>query len=165
MMQFSKIFNTKEKEMKSRNLIAILSLFMIFVTTDVALAHHSFAMFDRDKEEVLEGTVVRWAFNSPHIALYIETEDGTLYGLEGAAPASLITRSPAMNGFTFQPGEHVVVVQCPLRDGRAGGAIGIIITDDDTHYRPNDGGCGASQQWNEWLAAGYMSKAEAEMAN
>ena len=128
----------------------------------LALAHHSFAMFDREREEVLQGTVVRWAFNSPHIALYMETTDGTLYSLEGAAPPSLLSRSPSMNGFTFEPGDHVRVVYCPLHDGRPGGAIGLIITDDDTFYRPNDGGCGPSPNWEEWLAAGYTSRAEAE---
>jgi hypothetical protein len=145
----------------SKILPALVSLFTLgFV--EVAIAHHSFAMFDRTREEVLDGTVVRWAFNSPHVALYIETEDGTLYSLEGAAPPALITRPPGMNGFTLHPGNHVRVVYCPLHDGRPGGALGYIITDDDTFYRPNDGGCGPSDMWEEWIAAGYMSKEEAE---
>jgi len=141
-------------------LMSLLSIGLV----DTASAHHSFAMFDRTREEVLDGKVVRWAFNSPHVALYIETEDGTLYSLEGAAPPALITRPPAMNGFTFQPEDHVRVVYCPLHDGRPGGALGYIITDDDTFYRPNDGGCGPSQNWEEWIAAGYQSREEAEAA-
>jgi len=83
---------------------------LLLTVMDSAVAHHSFAMFDRDREELLSGTVVRWAFNSPHIALYMETEDGTLYSFEGAAPPSLLSRSPSMNGFTFQPGQSVQVV-------------------------------------------------------
>lgn len=143
---------------------AVPVLFTLFICSlaDMVSAHHSFAMFDRSREEVIEGTVVRWAFNSPHVALYIETEDGTLYSLEGAAPPALITRPPTMNGFTFQPGHHVRVVYCPLHDGRPGGALGYIISDDDTYYRPNDGGCGPSDMWEEWIAAGYTSRAEAE---
>ena len=139
---------------------AAMMLSPVFVQT--VQAHHSFAMFDHDREEVLGGTVVRWAFNSPHIALYIETEDGTLYSLEGAAPPSLISRTPSMNGFTFQPGQHVRVVYCPLKDGRPGGAIGYIIDDEDTFYQPNDGGCGPSPNWKDWVAMGYKSRAEAE---
>jgi hypothetical protein len=137
---------------------------LLFATMETALAHHSFAMFNRSKEEVLTGTVVRWAFNSPHIALYMETADGTLYSLEGAAPPSLLSRSPSMNGFTFQPGQAVSVVYCPLHDGRPGGAIGYIIDAEGTFYRPNDGGCGPSQDWEKWFAAGYTSRAEAEAA-
>jgi hypothetical protein len=137
---------------------------LLFATMETALAHHSFAMFNRSKEEVLTGTVVRWAFNSPHIALYMETADGTLYSLEGAAPPSLLSRSPSMNGFTFQPGQAVSVVYCPLHDGRPGGAIGYIIDAEGTFYRPNDGGCGPSQDWEKWFAAGYTSRAQAEAA-
>jgi len=62
--------------------------------------------------------------------------------------------------------DQVTVVVCPLRDGRNGGAIGYVIKDGDEDnfdawYRPNDGGCGPSDQWGEWYKAGYRSKAEA----
>ncbi|MGD8341277.1 MAG: DUF6152 family protein [Gammaproteobacteria bacterium] len=132
-----------------------------------ALAHHSFAMFDRSQELVMEGTVARWAFNSPHVAIYIENTEGELWAFEGAAPAHIA--GLGMTGFTFQPGEAVTVVVCPLRDGRQGGAIGYVIKEGDEDnfenwFRPNDGGCGPSRDWGEWLAAGYRSRAEAEEA-
>lgn len=129
-----------------------------------ARAHHSFAMFDRSRELLLPGVVVRWAFNSPHIALVMTTEDGTQYSFEGAAPPSLLSRTPAMNGFTFQPGQKVQAVFCPLHDGRPGGAIGFIIDAEGIFYSPNDGGCGPSQDWKQWVAAGYSSRAQAEAA-
>ncbi len=53
-----------------------------------------------------------------------------------------------MNGFTFQPGDPVELVVCPLRDGRRGGAIGIVIK-DDIWYTPNDGGCGPN--FDAWV--------------
>ena len=132
-----------------------------------AEAHHSFAMFDRSQELVMKGRVARWAFNSPHVAIYVENEDGELWAFEGAAPAHLV--SLGINGFTFQPGDPVTVVVCPLRDGRHGGAIGYVIKAGDEEnfdawFRPNDGGCGPSGSWNEWLPAGYQSRAEAEAA-
>jgi hypothetical protein len=130
-------------------------------------AHHSFAMFDRGQELVMQGKVARWAFNSPHVAIYIENEDGELWAFEGAAPAHLV--SLGITGFTFSPGDAVTVVMCPLRDGRHGGAIGYVIKAGDEEnfdawFRPNDGGCGPSRSWNEWLPAGYTSRAEAEEA-
>lgn len=133
----------------------------------LATAHHSFAMFDRSREVLMTGTVARWAYNSPHVAIYIENEDGELWAFEGAAPAHLA--GMGITGFTFQPGEPVTVVVCPLRDGRQGGAIGYVIKagdegDFEAWYRPNDGGCGPSRSWDEWLAAGYRSRAEAEEA-
>ena len=36
------------------------------LTASAAMAHHSFAMFDRSIEKVATGTVARWAFNAPH---------------------------------------------------------------------------------------------------
>jgi len=142
----------------------VIAVCLLVVAANTAQAHHSFAMFNRAEEVLLSGKVVRWAFNSPHIALYMETDDGTLYSFEGAAPPSLLSRSPAMNGFTFQPGQDVQVVYCPLHDGRPGGAVGYIIDADGVFYSPNDGGCGPSPNWKEWVGMGYTSRAEAEAA-
>jgi len=140
--------------------VIVLSV-LAFGAVDFATAHHSFAMFDRAREEVTGGEVVRWAFNSPHVALYIRDDAGEIFAYEGAAPASLVTRDEPMNGFTFQPGDSVELVVCPLHDGRNGGALGIIIK-DDIWYRPNDGGCGPNQEaWLDWKPKGYMSKQEA----
>lgn len=128
-------------------------------------AHHSFSMFDASKEEVVVGDVVRWAFNSPHTVLYLRDAQGTTWGFEGAAPPALVSRNPKIDGFTFKPGDRVTMIHCPLGDGRKGGAIGLVVTKDDTWYNPADGGCraGASQaNWRKWLEAGYMSKAQAE---
>jgi hypothetical protein len=132
-----------------------------FTAANLASAHHSFAMFDRDTEEVISGEVVRWAFNSPHVALYIRDEAGTVFAFEGAAPPRMIESTPSMTGFTFQPGDQVTVVQCPLRDGRNGGAVGLVLK-DGVWYDPSDGGCGADKEaWQGWYAKGYMSKQEA----
>ena len=49
------------------------------LTASAALAHHSFAMFDKSIEKVATGTVVRWAFSVPHSWLYLDVKnpDGT----------------------------------------------------------------------------------------
>jgi len=147
-----------------KKLSALAITLLGFGAVDYATAHHSFAMFDRSQEVVMEDLeVVRWAFNSPHVALYARDSDGTVWAFEGAAPASLVTRSPAMNGFTFQPGDMVDVIHCPLVDGRTGGAVGLVVKDGEW-YGPNDGGCGAGghrEAWQDWLAKGYKSMAEA----
>lgn len=144
--------------------IALTSL-LVAGLANQALAHHSFAMFDRNQELVMKGTVARWAYNSPHVAIYIENEVGELWAFEGAAPAHLL--SLGITGYTFQPGDPITVVMCPLKDGRRGGAVGYVIKEGDegnfdAWFRPNDGGCGPSRSWGEWLPAGYRSRAEAE---
>lgn len=150
-----------------RKLACTLATVTSFAVTDLALAHHSFAMFDSATELVMKGRVARWAYNSPHVALYIENEAGELWAFEGAAPARVA--GSGITGYTFQPGEQVTVVMCPLKDGRKGGAVGFVIKagdegNFDAWFRPNDGGCGPSQSWGEWLPAGYKSRAEAEAA-
>ena len=72
---------------------------------------------------------------------------------------------PRIDGFTFKPGDRVTMIHCPLRDGRSGGAIGLVVAKDGTWYNPADGGCGAQEMsWRKWLEAGYASRAEAEAA-
>jgi hypothetical protein len=122
-------------------------------------------MFDNSREVVLVGEVERWAFNNPHTVIYIRDANGTLWGFEGAAAPSVMTRTPKMDGYTFKPGDRITIVHCPLHDGRPGGAIGLIVTADGTWYNPADGGCRANEaNWRKWLAAGYKSRAEAEAA-
>lgn len=142
-----------------QKLFLIVLIAIGFGAVDIASAHHSFAMFERETEVVKKGEVVRWAFNSPHVAIYIRNaEDGEVWAFEGGAPPGLVTDDPPMNGFTFQPGDAVEMVVCPLRDGRNGGAIGIIIK-DDIWYTPNDGGCGPNfEAWRDWYPKGYLSK-------
>jgi hypothetical protein len=133
-------------------------------------AHHSFTQFDRTTELVQTGTVVRWAFNNPHSWLYlnIENEDGTetLWSFEGSAPPSLIPRG--ILGSTFEPGDTVMFMYCPMVDGRPGGHLGWAKLADGRFVNPSDGGCNGSdaniEKWKAWLDQGYMSNKEAEAA-
>lgn len=135
------------------------------VATQAVIAHHSFSMFDSNREEVLVGDVVRWVFNSPHTVLYLRDEKGTVWGFEGAAPPAIVGRTPKVDGLTFKPGDRVTMIHCPLIDGRSGGAIGLVVTKDGTWYGPADGGCRASaNNWRKWLEAGFKSRAQAEAA-
>jgi len=140
------------------------------LTMTVAEAHHSFAMFDREQEIVKTGTVVRWAFNNPHSWLYmnVKNADGTetLWSFEGSAPPALVQRG--ITGATFEKGDTVQFMYCPLRDGRPGGAIGWAKLEDGQYINPADGGCAGNEQsierWKDWLSKGYFSKADAEKA-
>jgi hypothetical protein len=138
---------------------------LVLLAAPAAMAHHSFSMFDSNREEVLVGTVVRWTFNSPHTVLYLRDEKNTVWGFEGAAPPAIVGRTPKVDGLTFKAGDRVTMIHCPLIDGRPGGAIGLVVTADGTWYSPADGGCRANQNnWRKWLEAGYKSRAQAEAA-
>jgi hypothetical protein len=140
------------------------------LTASAAMAHHSFAMFDRSIEKVATGTVARWQFNAPHSWLYLNVKnaDGseTLWSFEGSAPPSLLTRG--INGSTFEPGATVTVSYCPMKDGRPGGGLGWVRLANGTFVNPSDGGCDGSanaiEKWKGWLAKGITSSAEATKA-
>lgn len=131
------------------------------------MAHHSFAMFDPSREEVVEGIIVRWNYSNPHTFMIIEDPEGTVWAFEGAAPAALASQNPPITGNTFQVGDPIVVIHCPLRDGRPGGAAGIFIMEDGSTYSTSDAGCRARARmadWPGWYEQGYRSLEEVEAA-
>jgi uncharacterized protein DUF6152 len=145
-------------------------LIALLLTASVALAHHSFAMFDRSIEKVATGTIVRWTFNNPHSWLYmnIKDKDGKeiLWSFEGSSPTALLQRG--ITGYTFEPGKTITVLYCPLKDGRPGGGLGWVRLPDGNFINPADGGCTGSpesiERWKGWLAKGYTSNIEAQNA-
>jgi hypothetical protein len=154
--------------MKTALRVLFVALVASLLTSAVATAHHSFAMFDRAVEKVVTGTVVRWQFNSPHSWLYVNVKsaDGTetLWSFEGSAPPSLLPRG--VSGSSFEPGSTVTVSYCPMKDGRPAGGLGWVRLANGTFLNPSDGGCDGSEKavekWKPWLAAGYTSSADAQ---
>jgi hypothetical protein len=154
--------------MKTALRVLLIALVASLVTSAVAIAHHSFAMFDRTVEKVISGTVVRWQFNSPHSWLYLNVKnaDGTdtLWSFEGSAPPSLLPRG--ITGSSFEPGSAITISYCPMKDGRPAGGLGWARLANGTFLNPSDGGCDGSEKaverWKVWLAAGYTSSADAQ---
>jgi hypothetical protein len=91
----------------------------------VALAHHSYAMFDREKQLSLVGTVKQFKWSNPHawMEVYVPNDQGgnDLWGIEMNSPNNL-----AREGFRsnmVKPGDRVTVVIHPLRSGEKGGSF------------------------------------------
>jgi hypothetical protein len=155
-----------------RRTIKLLStaLITLLLMASIAGAHHSFTMFDRTTEIVATGTVVRWTFNAPHSWLYlnIKDKDGkeTLWSFEGSAPTALLQRG--VTGSTFEPGNTVTILYCPLKDGRPGGGLGWARLANGTFVNPADGGCSGNnesiERWKGWLAKGYTTNKQAQSA-
>lgn len=113
--------------MKASKLMAFaaIALGATLFANGPAAAHHSYAMFDKEKE-INSNVVVRtWEFTSPHATLWVYINDATgkprLWGLEAPGPSALVR-----NGWdkdTVKPGDKVTVSINPLRDGRNGGSL------------------------------------------
>ena len=90
-----------------------------------ALAHHSFAMFDRQKMVSISGTVKAFEWTNPHCWLWVTAKgpDGESvdWGLETAGPGQLARMG--LKRESFKPGDKIVVDFHPLRDGRKGGQL------------------------------------------
>jgi hypothetical protein len=90
----------------------------------MALAHHSFAMFDQEHPIELTGTVKDWKYTAPHafIILEVKETDGTsqVWSLEGGAPSGLIR--DGWTSKTLKTGDEVKLMVDPLRSGAPGGA-------------------------------------------
>ena len=107
-----------------------------------AVAHHSYAAFDRTREVTVQGTVRTWEMGNPHayLWLYVKNRQGKqdIWGFEGPSPAALV--SHGWSKYSVKVGDAITVTMNPLRDGRNGGSLTSVRLADgrflDAH--PND---------------------------
>jgi hypothetical protein len=90
-----------------------------------AFAHHSFAMFDAQKDVTLDGTVVEFQWTNPHSWVQVQAKDSSgkqvEWSIEMASPNSL-----ARSGWkrtSLKAGDKVTLVIHPMRDGSPGGSL------------------------------------------
>ena len=92
--------------------------------TPPALAHHSFAMFDAQKEVTLSGTVREFQWTNPHSWLQVQVPQGGAsveYSIELGSPNSMSRRGWRKS--TFKPGDKITFAMNPMRDGSSGGSL------------------------------------------
>ena len=84
-----------------------------------AFAHHSMAMFDMSKVEVIEGKVAKLEWTNPHMYLAIETKgpDGKPALVEGEGVGITQALVDGLNREDLKPGTPVVVRVNPNRSG------------------------------------------------
>ena len=107
-----------------RRLAILLATGALALTAGPMLAHHSFAMFDRDNQVDLEGVVQQFRFANPHIFIYlaVKQDDGSIvtWSLEGQSPGLLAREG--WTSKTLKPGDELRMRIAPLRSGAPGGA-------------------------------------------
>jgi hypothetical protein len=88
-----------------------------------ALAHHSFAMFDRGKETTIVGTVAEFQWTNPHswIELDVPNDNGgsDKWSIELNSPNNLARQG--WHSTSVKPGDKISVIIWPLRSGEKGG--------------------------------------------
>jgi uncharacterized protein DUF6152 len=98
-----------------------------------ALAHHSFAMFDADRQVILRGTVEEFQWTNPHswVILTVDKKGRTeQWAIEMTGPNGLVRQG--WRPRTLTPGMPVTLTIHPLRDGTNGGQFMEITLPDGT---------------------------------
>ena len=95
-----------------------------FAVSVPASAHHSFAMFDANKEVTLQGQVKEFEWTNPHSWLRVMVMDQksgkpVMWAFELSSPARLTTMG--MHADSVKPGDMVSVTFHPMKDGTRGG--------------------------------------------
>ena len=106
-----------------------------------AFAHHSFAMYEKDKTLTLKGEVKTFQWTNPHSVIWfvVKPEGGgepQEWGVETTSPGVLTRAGWTRN--TIKPGDRVSVEFNPLRDGSHGGGL-ISVTLLDTGQKLTTG--------------------------
>ncbi len=112
----------------------------------VAMAHHSFTMFDQTKQVTITGTVTEFQWTNPHAFIEIDAPDekGVVkhWSVEMGSPSILM-----QGGWKYKDvkyGDKVTVKISPLRDGRTGGLL-VQVTLPDGRTLGNGIGRGPAQ--------------------
>ncbi len=108
--------------MKKLWMAACLSLIALFAA-GTATAHHSAAMFDRDKQVSLTGTIVNFQWTNPHswIEIEVPNESGGTdkWSVECNSPNNLARQG--WKSTSLKTGDKVTILIHPLRNGDKGG--------------------------------------------
>jgi hypothetical protein len=104
----------------------LLLLFVVlFGLVAPASAHHSFAMFQKEKVIAIEGIVRRFGWTNPHVFIVIDVtgKQGEIvqYKIESASINMLMRQGWKPNA--IKVGDRLKVTLNPLKNGQPGGLL------------------------------------------
>jgi len=115
----------------------------LLLPTGLALAHHSYAMFDGSGTSKFTGTVAKLEWRNPHafVWVYVRTPDKTdtydLWAFENGSPSVL--QGHGWTKDSLKVGDKVEVEYWRLRDGSIGGHCEkFALSDGSTLQCPSD---------------------------
>jgi hypothetical protein len=107
---------------------AAIAAAMMTAVSAPASAHHSFVMFDKQKERTLTGTVTEFENTNPHAMIMLTTEDGRDWIIQTESP--LVLEKVGINDSTLSEGEKVTVRVHPMKNGSPEGSLIELTTED-----------------------------------
>jgi len=95
-------------------------------------AHHSFAMFDKNRLVTVKGVVNKVEWTNPHVYIFVDVANGkggtTRYAVECNSPNVLMRTG--WRPKTVKAGDAVSVGLYPLRNGQPGGLLDAVTLPD-----------------------------------
>ena len=122
--------------MSHRRAVFAAVLQLIACSGGTLVAHHSFSMFEMDKNVTYEGVVVEYMWVNPHTHFTVDIKTGPdvdpatvgRWDVEGGS-----TNIMARQGWTratLKPGERITLVGHPMKDGSKGISLFYMIRPD-----------------------------------
>ena len=115
-----------------RKYLALAAAVALALPGGQAGAHHSFAMFDLQKQVTVRGTVRQFQWTNPHAYIQLVAKDASgndvEWSMEMGAPMYLYARG--WRPGTLKAGQRITVTLNPLRNGRPGGVVRDVTTAD-----------------------------------
>ena len=108
-------------------LAVALALFALNVSQ--AIAHHSFAMFDRQKPLTLEGKVLQLQWTNPHVWIQMSVRDSQGEDVEWGVECTSVNmlKRQGWNHDSLHRGDRVKLLMYPLHDGSHGGQLAKVL--------------------------------------
>ena len=103
-----------------------------------ALAHHSFAMFDREKVANMSGTVKEYEWTNPHVWIHLTAPDAQGTPREWSFEMQSVQQDAAAGwrADSVKPGDKVSIEYHPLKDGSRGGQLMSAVLANGQHLGP-----------------------------
>src|SRR5262245_30074844 len=132
--------------------VAACFLALTAATAAPAIAHHSFALFDMEKNQTMVGTVVEYRWTNPHVQVLLKVDPGAdapadsagTWDLEAAGSTNIMARQ-GWTRTTLKAGDRITAVFHPLKEGggKSGSLFYVILPDGNRLYtdiaRPKPG--------------------------
>ena len=93
-----------------------------------AVAHHSFVMFDKQKETTITGIVKEFENTNPHAMIVLTAQDGKDWIIQTESP--LVLEKVGINDSTLTKGEKATIRVHPIKNGGPEGSLIELSTED-----------------------------------
>lgn len=118
--------------------LSLVTLFVVAFAATSVVGHHSFAMFEMDRDVEYTGTVVEWKWQNPHVHFIINVVPGDgvnpetvgTWDVEGGS-INIMARQ-GWNRASYKAGDTITIVGHPMKDGSKGISLFYAIRPDGT---------------------------------